>query len=287
MKTKTINEWELTFIDYLSKEDTDDASHDLGHFKRVYQTAKSIIAYENEAVDLLVVLAAAYFHDIVSLPKDLPDNKKSSYLASIKAKEILIKMDFPKEKIKPVCHAILTHSFSANIPPETLEAKIIQDADRMEALGALGIMRTFYVSGRLQRSPFDPKDLFAENRNLDDKLFGLDHFYLKLFKLPNLLQTKGGKLIAKERTDFMKSFIKELEHDIKQDEGGALFLTMSCYQAGLRKLQLFDSLDPFAKDRKLDPAFVIDKLIAKSKNFPIYIEKFLSQFHLEIDSSIA
>ena len=208
----------------------------------------------------------------------------SSHYAAIKAKEILQQMHFPKEKTDLVCHAITTHSFSAGLQPETIEAKIIQDADRMEALGALGAMRTFYVSGRMGIEPFDSDDLYAERRPLDDKIFGLDHFYVKLFKLPGLLQTNGGRFFADKRLGFLKYFVEELEVNVKKKNGGALFI-VSLYEAGSRGLQLFDLLDPLALNRSLNPThFVIDRLIEANEQFPVFIPKFLSQFQEEIRS---
>lgn len=277
-------EWEKLFIDYFSKShvDHDDASHDLGHFQRVYQTAK-LIATDELAVDTMVILAAAYFHDIVSLPKNHPDNRMSSRYAALKAEEILSQMNFPSEKIGPVSHAIQAHSFSAQIPPETIEAKIIQDADRMESLGALGIMRTFYVSGRLGLEPFHPNDLFAERRALNDKAYALDHFFVKLFKLPSLLQTEGGRRLANTRTDFLRHFIKELELNLGADQGGALATVWACHHAGRQSQQLFNVRDPFAQNRPTNSThFVIDHLIELRQQFPEFIGTFLSQFQKEI-----
>lgn len=287
MQTQVIEEyWEELFIHYFSSihDNQGDASHDIGHFRRVYDTAKQIALMESSDVDLMVILAAAYFHDIVSLPKNHPENKMSSRFAAIKAQTILQQMDFPQEKIPAVCHAIETHSFSANLEPQTIEAKIIQDADRMEALGALGIMRMFYVSGRIGRAPFDAHDLYAKRRPLDDKAFGFDHFYVKLFKLPELLQTQGGRHFAGQRVEFLHDFINELESNIQQGDGGALFVTMACCQAGHQGTSLFEFQDPFASKRRLEPShFVIDHLIVEKEKSE-FISKFLDQLRKEINA---
>jgi uncharacterized protein len=274
-----LKDWENRFIHHLSSSNLTDASHDLGHFQRVYHTAKHIAQSESCNVDPLIILAAAYFHDIISLPKNHPDNSMSSRLAAMEAQSILQKMGFTPEKIDSVCHAIAAHSFSAQLIPETIEAKVIQDADRMEALGALGAMRTFYVSGRLNRFLFDPHDFYANRRPLDDKMFAVDHFYIKLFKLPDLLQTTGGRLLANQRVTFLKLFISELETNSKQGEGGALLIAELCYQAGHQGLPLFDLIDPLALNRPLDHQFVIDQLVDSKLPF---VSKFLSQFKEEI-----
>lgn len=286
MQTEMLEQqWEKLFIDYLSspEQDQSDASHDLGHFRRVYHTAQCIVASECVAVDSMVILAAAYFHDIVSLPKNHPDNKMSSRYAALKAKEILQQISFPEEKIDLVCHAIEAHSFSAQLPPQTIEAKIIQDADRMEALGALGAMRTFYVSGRIGRPPFDPQDLYAERRPLDDKTYGFDHFYVKLFKLPEMLQTEGGRRIADKRVEFLRYFANELGKNIAEQTGGALVVIEACVDAGRHGLRLFDASDSWAEKRPLNPTdFVVDRLIKEREAFPKFLGDFLCQLMEEV-----
>lgn len=262
--------WEKLFTEYFTSEHRDDdASHDIGHFRRVYSVARQIA--EGEAADLLVILAAAYFHDIVSLPKNHTESAMSSRYAAIKAREVLTEMGFPEEKLDSVSHAIESHSFSSQIEPKTIEAKIIQDADRMEALGAIGTMRVFYISGRLGSLPFDPEDLYATSRPLDDKRFALDHFYVKLFKLPALLQTEGGKRLAGERVEFLKAFVIELELNIVQGSGGALFLVEACHEAGKCGSKLWDSQD-----------CVVTRLIAEEKEYPEFITLFLTQFQKEV-----
>lgn len=278
-------DWEQVFINYFTDLESifDDASHDLAHFRRVYKTAIKISSYETVSIDPLVILAAAYFHDVVSLPKHHPDSKKSSKMASTEANEVLTNMGFPQDKIHAVCHAIEAHSFSANIPTETLEAKIIQDADRMESLGALGILRTFYVCGRMGAVPYDKEDLHAENRPLNDRVYGLDHFQCKLFKLPALLQTKGGRCISQKKAEFLRYFVKELEQDIKKGNGGAMALVWSCVDAGKLNQKLFNERDPFALHRRLELSnFVVDRLLAASEQHEQFCNTFLSQFEEEM-----
>lgn len=288
-KVFDVRKWEEVFIDYFLNLDGEmnDGSHDLSHFRRVYHTAAQIADDIPNQTDPLVILASAYFHDIVSLPKNHPDNNKSSRYAAIKAREILQSMGFPQDKLDSVAHAIEAHSFSAGIPPQTLEAEIIQDADRMESLGALGVMRTFYVSGRLGRPPYDPDDLYAKRRPLDDKNFGLDHFYVKLFKLPSLLKTEGGRCIARKRTEFLHDFIDCLDADLAKGGGGALAIVEACCKMGGISGKLFDPTDPFAKNRPLDTAgFAVDQIMKASEKFPGFITKFLDQLQNEIEPFI-
>ena len=278
--------WEKRFLAYFheGKFKQDDAAHDLEHFKRVYKTAKQIAESERDSFDPLILVAAAFLHDIINLPKNHLDSKNSSRLSAVKAKEILEEMKFPQEKISPVCHAIEAHSFSAQIAPVTIEAKIIQDADRMESLGTLGIMRTFYVCGRLGLTTYDPHDILAENRELNDKKFGLDHFYCKLFKLPSLLQTIGGRKIAEKRIHFLQHYVDELMEDIPKQSGPALTILKACYEGGKNHMKLFHPTNPFAQNRPLEPVnFVVDHLLELQKNTPSpFMGHFLTQFHQEV-----
>lgn len=274
--------WEERFVAYFS-EHVGDAAHDLGHFRRVASVAAKIASFEATDVDLLIILAAAYFHDIVSLPKNHPDNRMSSRLAAVKARTILEKMSFPSEKLEGVSHAIEAHSYSAQIEPQTKEAKIIQDADRMEALGAIGILRTFYISGCMQIPPFDPCDVCAKNRPLNDKMFGLDHFYCKLFKLSAAMQTKGGGDIAQARNEFMHIFVKELIANIQLGIGGALEIVRICCKAGQDGIRLFDPIDPFASQRQFCfDQFVVDRLLESKLHFPQFLSFFLEQLEKEL-----
>jgi uncharacterized protein len=220
MKNTLLTAWENRFFDYLLQHaGTDDASHDLDHFKRVWRRASEINEREGGTADPLVLLTAAYFHDLVSLPKNHPDRNKSSVLSAEKTADILRRKfsDFPEEKIAAVAHAIEAHSFSANIPPQSMEAKILQDADRMEALGAIGIARVFYVAGRLNTLIFDPADPLATEREPDDKRYALDHFKVKLLRLPALMNTISGKDMAEEHAAYLMDFMERISAEIRGD----------------------------------------------------------------------
>lgn len=212
---KSLTEWQDYFENWWHENGhNDDASHDIGHFRRVYNVAVEINTKDNSNADELVLLAAAYFHDLVNPPKNSSDRSKASTLSAQKTKGILQDMDFPKGKLDSVSHAIIAHSFSANIRPETIEAKIIQDADRMESLGAIGIARTMYVSAKIGSNLFDSSDPLAKNRPLNDTEYALDHFETKLLKLSEAMQTKAGQEIAVERANFIKLFQRQIVKEI-------------------------------------------------------------------------
>ncbi|MBW6420625.1 HD domain-containing protein [Rhizobium sp. XQZ8] len=180
----------------------DDGSHDIAHILRVFKNAMRIHAVEGG--NGRVLAAAVLLHDCVAVEKNSPLRNQASRLAAEKASGILARLDWEKADIEAVAHAITTHSFSANIPPETIEAKILQDADRLDAIGMVGAARCFYIAGRMSSGLYDPADPLAKERPLDDKAFAIDHFEVKLFKLADGFQTVAGRALATERHERLK-----------------------------------------------------------------------------------
>lgn len=190
-----------------------DGAHDLGHLRRVWRQAR-LIALDEPGADPEVLQVACFLHDLVNLPKNHPDRASASRLSADAAVDWLRAQDFAPDKLAAVHHAILTHSFSARIPPESPEARILQDADRLEALGAIGIARMFHVAGALGGALFDDTDPMALGRALDDKAYALDHLQVKLFGLAGTMQTAAGRAIAEERAEWMASFRTRLLSEI-------------------------------------------------------------------------
>jgi uncharacterized protein len=191
-----------------------DPSHDWPHIGRVVANAR--ILAQDENLDMNCVLAAVYCHDLVNLPKNHLERKEASTLASHKAAPLLKEAGFLQEDIQKIQTAIIEHSFSKGLKPSTLEGAIVQDADRLDALGAIGILRCASVNTQMQSSFYDPFDPLAQVRELDDKKFMLDHYFVKLFKLPELMNTQKAKIIAIERVNDMKLFLEILMKEIKQ-----------------------------------------------------------------------
>jgi len=194
--------------------DLSDGSHDLSHLRRVKRIALQIAERERQG-DTETLIAAAYLHDLVNLPKSHPDRAQASRLSAQAARPILGGLALPDPKIDAICHAIAAHSFSAGIPPETIEAKILQDADRFDALGAIGVARLFYIAGSLGSQLFDPEDPFAQSRPLDDRRFALDHFEVKLLKLPSSMNTRVGRGLAEGRVGFMRAFLRQIRDEVE------------------------------------------------------------------------
>ena len=189
-----------------------DPAHDFDHIMRVYKNAQQII--KKEKVNEKLVLSAVLLHDIVSFPKSDKRSKNSSIESAKKAKIILKKYDFTSDEITIVCDAISEHSFSQKKIPKTIEGKILQDADRLDALGAIGIARVFATGGSLRRPFYNLDDPFCKKRIPDDQTWTLDHFFEKLLKLEFLMNTNSGKIEAKKRTKILKDFLKQLKHEI-------------------------------------------------------------------------
>lgn len=193
----------------------EDPAHDLLHFKRVVQTAKKLCAQEN--ADLHIVLPAAWLHDLVIVPKNDPRRKQASKLSAIAAIEFLKSINYPEHYFPAIGNAIEAHSFSANIEALTIEAKIVQDADRLDGLGAIGVARCFATAGLLQRSFYSEQDPFCEQRQPDDSKFTVDHFFAKLYKTAESLQTVSGKQEGQHRLDFMKKYMSQLSDEINSN----------------------------------------------------------------------
>lgn len=190
-----------------------DSAHDFAHIMRVYKNAQMIC--KKERVNEKLVLSAVLLHDIVSYPKFDKRSKLSSIQSAKKSKNILKKFNFSSEEIQIISDAIRDHSFSQNKIPATIVGKILQDADRLDAIGAIGIARVFAVGGSEKRPFYNVKDPFCKNRIPDDKIWTLDHFYKKLLKLESIMNTKSGKIEAKKRTKILNNFLNQLKNEIQ------------------------------------------------------------------------
>lgn len=195
--------------------DTTDGSHDLSHILRVWRNAAAILATE-PAADAELVLVGVLLHDCVAVEKDSPLRAQASRLAADRAREIMADFDWPAARIDALAHAIEAHSFSAGIETRTLEARILQDADRLDAIGAIGIARCFYTGGRMGSLLYDPDDPAADQRALDDRRYAIDHFPAKLFKVADGFRTPAGRAMARARAETMRSFVTAFMTEITE-----------------------------------------------------------------------
>ncbi|HCM0976109.1 TPA: HD domain-containing protein [Vibrio parahaemolyticus] len=208
----SLSQLEPLFLEFMQQEMQVDAAHDIEHVKRVVKTAKQLCDEEN--ADIAIVLPAAYLHDCFTYPKDHPNRKQSSAIAAKKAIAYLESIQYPQHYHDAIAHAIEAHSFSANIRPNTLEAQIVQDADRLDALGAIGVTRCIQVSTHFNALLYNDDDMFAKERELNDKQFTVDHFQTKLFKIVDTMNTESAKLEANKRKAFMQTYLKQLHDEV-------------------------------------------------------------------------
>ncbi|AQS37989.1 putative HD superfamily hydrolase [Shewanella psychrophila] len=207
-----IEKYENEVLAFIQAEMTQDQAHDINHVLRVVKTAKSLCSSETAMLE--IVLPAAYLHDCFFFPKNHPDRSTSSMVAADKAINFLTSIGYPSEYLEGIHHAIVAHSFSADIKPETIEAQIVQDADRLDAIGAIGIARCLQVGTTLGVKLYSNDDPFCSQRSPDDRKFSIDHFYVKLLRLADAMNTVSAQTEAQNRINFMKKYLRQLETEV-------------------------------------------------------------------------
>jgi uncharacterized protein len=179
---------------------------------RVVATARRLARLEGARLD--VVLPAAWLHDCVVLPKDSPRRAQASRLAAEKAVAFLKESGYRPDCLEPIGHAIEAHSFSAQIRPQTIEARVVQDADRLDAIGAIGVARCLMLGAMMDTPLYDADEPFPTSRAPDDRVAIIDHFYTKLLKLNELMNTAAARSEANRRTRFMNVFLEQLRDEL-------------------------------------------------------------------------
>lgn len=186
----------------------DRSGHDFYHVERVAKIAKQLAEQEGVS-DTLIIEAASYLHDVID-DKVVADVA----VATEHLKKFLKELGLPQKNRQEIFEIIKNISFSKELEAGkarlTLAGKIVQDADRIDALGAIGILRTAYYGGHTQSPLYDP-DLspqeFKSKQEYRQKSTVINHFYEKLFKLPATMNTEAGKAEAQRRVAFMEEFL--------------------------------------------------------------------------------
>lgn len=191
-----------------------DAAHDLAHVQRVVHTARRLALEEGARLE--VVMPAAWLHDCVAVPKDSPLRSRASGMAAERAVSLLREWGVEEALLPEVAHAIEAHSFSAGVAPRTLEARVVQDADRLDALGAVGLARCLMLSGQMGQRLYDPNDPFCRNRTPDDGISAVDHFHTKLLSLGASMHTDSARREAEVRTRFLQDFLDRLRDELPE-----------------------------------------------------------------------
>lgn len=187
-------------------------AHDFLHVRRVIGNARHIAAAEGARLE--IVVPAALLHELFNYPKDHPQSHLSGDVCAEHAATVLREAGCPETLIEPICYCIRVHPFSRGILPETLEGRVLQDADRLDAIGAVGVARCFATCAEMGRPFYDPDDPFCASRPPDDKLWGVDHFYRKLLRIPDGLHTATARQLAAARVEFMQAFLSRLGAEI-------------------------------------------------------------------------
>ena len=188
-----------------------DPAHDILHVRRVARNAEVLARAENAQSDIAV--AAALLHELFSYPKDHPDSPRSGEVCALRAVDVLGAEGFTPDRIEAVAYCIRVHPFSLGVVPRTLEARVLQDADRLDALGAIGIARVFSTGSAMGRPFYDHGDPFVARRLPDDGRFTLDHFYRKLLRLPDTLHTATARAEAAHRVAYMNGYLDEFRRE--------------------------------------------------------------------------
>ena len=196
----------VEFVRNIFKDDY--SGHDYFHTLRVYKMATRIA--EQEDADLMTVQLAALLHDVddIKLSPETHANKD-------RVVAFLREHDISEAMIETICEIIGEVSFRGmdSTVPETIEGRCVQDADRLDAMGAIGVARAFAYGGSHNRVIHDPDIKPAVNMNADEYQKHIsttvNHFYEKLFQLKDLMNTDTAKKIAEQRDSYMKSYISE------------------------------------------------------------------------------
>jgi uncharacterized protein len=203
---------------HLSSEPfTRDAAHELGHILRVARLSHRLA--REEGADPEVCVAGALLHDLVYRPKNHPESPQTAQMAADLIPCWCRETAGLEGRAGAIAAAVASHSWSGGGMPASLEAAVVQDADRLEALGAIGVARVFATGASFGAGLWHPEDPWAEGRELDDKTWSLDHFERKLLKLEADMKTAAGRRLAVDRQCAMLAYLKALRSELSVDIG--------------------------------------------------------------------
>lgn len=188
------------------------AGHDFSHVERVTRTAGGL-AFQQRC-DRKVVLAAALLHELVNHPKNHERSAMSGEDCAAAAGIVLASLGIDAAVAGRVTACIASHGWSAGKPPPSAEAAVLQDADRLDALGAVGLARCIATGVEMGAALFHPGDPFAQGRELDDRAYSLDHLARKLFRLPDSFHTAAAREMARTRAGFLRLFVDQLAGEL-------------------------------------------------------------------------
>ena len=195
-----------------SRAERTEPAHDFFHVERVVKNALKIA--REEGASETIAGTAALLHELFNLPKSHPDSARAGDICAEHARELLVREGAPSELVPPICAAIRDHAFSKGVVPDALESRVLQDAARLDALGAIGMARMWATCADMKRPFYSPEDPFCSSRAPDDKSWGLDHVYKKLLVVPERLHLPTSRRLAEERVRFIHAFLDQLGREI-------------------------------------------------------------------------
>lgn len=188
-------------------------AHDFLHVLRVVATARVLADAEGARRD--VVEVAALLHELFAHPKGHPESHLSGDVCAEHAARLLVDHGQSAPFVGAVAACIRDHAFSKGVVPDTLEGRLLQDADRLDAIGAIGVARCMATCAAMGTPFYATDDPFCRERAPDGKAFGVDHFFEKLKKLPFAMHTAAARAEAQKRGEFLDAFLRQLESEIE------------------------------------------------------------------------
>ncbi len=188
-------------------------AHDFSHVERVVATTLRIA--RAEGAEEGVPATAALLHELFSYPKGHPSSPFSGDVCAEHARALLEREGAPSALLDGAPLAIRDHAFSKGAVPDALASRILQDADRLDALGAIGLARMWATCAEMRRPFYAPEDPFCDARAPDDKLWGLDHVFKKLLVVPERLHTRTARGIATRRAELIRAYVEELRDELR------------------------------------------------------------------------
>ena len=191
------------------------SAHDFDHVRRVLALAERLA--RAEGADIELVRAAALLHDLTRAEEDAGRGGDHAQTAAARAREILLARGVAPGKVDAVAHAIAAHRFRGTTAPQTLEAKILFDADKLDSIGAIGVARAYAISGVLNQhlwSEAAPDAVATRDQHNSDHTAAAE-FVVKLSKVRERIYTASARQIAEERHAFMVEFFARLEREVR------------------------------------------------------------------------
>jgi uncharacterized protein len=217
----------LQRIKEIVKKELSSSHHDIEHIERVYNLCLHLAKYESN-VDLEILKPAALLHDIARFREfqDKTGKIEHATVGAEMAEEVLKTLGYSREKIEQIKHCIIVHRYRRNRKPRTTEAEILFDADKLDALGAVGVARAFMMAGHYNQKIYSNISIeeYLRDNVLGEKTEGhlkdiSKHtpnieYELKFKHIPERLYTPKAKAISKERLQFMENFFERLKMEI-------------------------------------------------------------------------